>query len=281
MIEGKNPINVKEITISEPRSPVWKFDPQRDLGSMDWENMIHGLSVESVQIDNGRLVNPSSESPFLSDYLQKLQQLSFLSPQNRNEIGIDNEGFVESVLSGVHETKGKHSPEFELSAANFKLMYPHLSGLLKLDNEWEILRERHPQDSSEYAHLMALPLTILFPQHRAKIAPAEVFATLIADINEDVLTDVVSKTTAAAKLKLLFPDKFSDLLYIPSEQWKTLRIEFEKQRNATNSLRKFAYSLTILAADEARINNRGLIEIVMHKNPLIEDRLQVPERRRF
>lgn len=254
---GEEQINVKYFRgeKSEKKDQL-TFDPERDISPQDKQAMRDYLNSE------GQLLPTKAQC--LVDYLA-------IFPDEKEEIHVEN--IKEDVLRKVQrgdsiESEDSYSPYVSL----FRTFFPQED--IKAD-EIFFSRSKEVVESNimegTFSGYHALQALTVFPERRKELdidteeAWSEVKATLEywKSRPKELENSLGLLATDGARARLLYPDRFQEIT-IDRELWSRLKNELleAKKAEGISYFIHAAFELSVLAAEEAYLDNTG--QIVIH-----------------
>lgn len=286
-LTDKRDIDISTLAVIEPkRRQEMTFDPKTDLLPSDFEEAYLRLGSKRTGVREGLTE--------ISTWTSYVRPLLFLFADKRDELGVDRQ-MQQVLFKRINETRrggrNQDGVAFIHAAADAKILYPDRVDELNLNQtvfqfvcdtiEESVGLARHPK---ELRRIM-VDAVILFPQGREELLaldpalPVDIFETALDwNRNHGEWMDFASRVSAG---RLLFPE----MKGLKSSDWVGLRKRLKEVRVLRNSdfLLDFAFDLLVIAAEEARIGEEGLVINLRKKNSLetVEKIPAMPVRRSF
>lgn len=299
VLERRRGVNIKDLSLKSPdQRPGIFFDPLRDITPADRVRMLQRMERmkdgnEYTSMDNLRellilnLISPLQNHRHLNDYFadQLTEEIKyerkehFLTPSLLGQYAtlkmLDPSRFADLGLEARVWSGLKAAFEGQIDMLNS--YQPGISSPLNEDTVWNL--------TGDLANLK-----IIFPQYqddmgltgRAWGALEEVYD--ISRQHQESGLIAADLFTHASNLRLLFPDKFKNLKFGPT-QWDRAKKYLDTQRNNEDGdyylFTDIAFELLIVHAKDVIITPEKVDIILPDQGVLVEAKQPMPEQRRF
>lgn len=284
-----NPINIKELTISQPPEKVNLLGGDLDLVTdEDFENMVEVLGIRW-----------ETYWPAGSDAINMAADMKLACPNRFSKLEFGKDPDIFNKLTAILEKrKGRiRGLEFQFDTSGLlgsyarcmKILYPNRFAELGLETEgWQMMRNDFDQLRVWVQIVTNVDALIAFPNKREEIVPNNMHREiLLREIRPKEEQKKPQKVNMPASLfRILFPEEYPSIwnVYLDREsvlqELDNVREEFKTDRSWW-SFAAAAKDAKILLADEVSITPEGLKIVMPGDIKFTDDKFDLPIRRSF